>query len=148
MKSKRFELFGLSFLVFSLFAISANAESYSYGTYTQSGWKTEFGEVPAPHEQYRIPTTEFGLNLNDKLYLCSLVNLTRLQCADVEFSSDSSGFSVTSRVVQVSMDIRMKYHEKQCAGTVWKTRENSSTWVLSSPTLIHGFPHSCDIPYP
>ncbi|MGZ3768584.1 MAG: hypothetical protein ACXVCP_02470 [Bdellovibrio sp.] len=132
-------------VIYSIFG-SAYAESYSFGVYKDGRWKTMVGEVPPPPPRYSMPTSEPTLNQNDKFYLCKLVQLSENECADVQFTSNSSGLTVKGGAVEFGMDVQMYYHGKSCSGAVWKSFQNEKTWVLASPTSMFGFPHECQIP--
>jgi hypothetical protein len=135
----------LSLLFLSVFSRPAHAECY--GVYSQQGWTVACGEVPAPPSKYAVSTALPSVNQLDKLYLCSLVQLSDTQCNDVVFWPVYGGLFSKEGVVQSTVSIRMEYNGKQCAGAVWKTyQRDSDTWVLASPTSIFGFPSSCEIP--
>lgn len=142
--SKGTVLFGLTLAIITFFNGLAYAESWCYGVYTQSGWAPECGEVPAPPSQYSVPTIDSSLNQNDKLYLCSLVQLSNEQCAEVQFSGGAGFIGAKDGIVQSGFDVRMEYHGKWCKGYVSKVSQSDNTWILSSPTSLSFM--SCEIP--
>lgn len=135
-----------AWLCISVIHINAEARSYSYGVYEGGEWSTKYGDVPAPPLKFQVPTGNPDLNDFDKQYLCELVKLSATECKSVRFTNGPAGFNAEAGVVQFIWDIGMSYNGKQCSGSVWKTRKKDDTWLLSSPTAVFGFPHTCTIP--
>lgn len=144
---KNFKIFPMmaTFFGFTLFCSLwvSRVHAECYGVYSDNGWETKCGDVPAPGAKYEIPTADQTLNQVDKLYLCSLVHVSETECPNIQFSMGPSTIINKNGSVQFGIDVRMISHNKQCAATVWKTYRSDNTWVLSSPTSILGFPYEC-----
>lgn len=135
-----------AWLCISAIHTNADARSYSYGVYESGKWSTKYGEVPAPPLKFQVPTGKPDLNDFDKQYLCELVKLSAADCQNVRFTNGPGGFNAEAGVAQFIWDIQMSYYGKQCSASVWKTRQKDGAWLLSSPTAVFGFPHTCSIP--
>lgn len=141
------KLQALAVILVSSTLLSATAHADCYAEYSQGKWVNKCGEPPAPPAKYSAPTVESTLNQNDKLYLCSLVQLSEAQCSDVRFKLGHSALIGRAGVTQVGTDVRLFLQDKQCVTAVWKTYDiDSARWVLSSPTAVLGFPYDCNIP--